>query len=208
MRSPLELGNHSSGPLNSILYIEQLAKLYSPEVEKIVNILLKDDRFIKCSGSSKPHQHHYGDNGLLLHTAEVIVLCNKVRNEYSDVYDIDSLELFFAALFHDSGKMFDYTKNQATTEPSLEWTGNDHKRMIHHISRSGIIWNDAIKTNQKLYDKYFEKVLHAILSHHMCREAGSPVAPKSRVAWILTLCDNLSARMYDADSLDIITHNK
>ena len=187
---------------DSYQFIKDFAKSFRPEVRKVVNILIEDPKFQVCSGSSMPNQHHYGDRGLIKHTAEVINLTSLVCDQYP-CYDIDRLELFFAALFHDSGKMFDYRYDYPEG-----WHSADHKRMIHHISRSGIIWNDAIKTNQELYDKYFEKVLHAILSHHMAREAGSPVAPKSRVAWIVTLCDNMSARMYDADTLDIINHNK
>ena len=38
----------------------------------------------------------------------------------------------------------------------------------------------------------------------MKRESGSPVAPKSRVAWKLTKCDKLSARINDSDTWDII----
>lgn len=183
------------------MFIYNFAKSLGPEVLNVAMVLLGDNLFQICSGSSKPGQHHYGNRGLIRHTAEVINLTDIVRIQYQDSYDVDKTELFFAALFHDSGKMFDYECSQFEG-----WHSVDHKRMIHHISRSGIIWNDAVKTNQELYDKYFEKVLHAILSHHMSREAGSPVAPKSRVAWMVTLCDNLSARMYDADTLDILNH--
>jgi len=49
-----------------------------------------------------------------------------------------------------------------------------------------------------------DKVLHAILAHHGCREAGSPVAPKTREAWLVHFCDGISARMDDADTWDII----
>jgi 3'-5' exoribonuclease len=51
-----------------------------------------------------------------------------------------------------------------------------------------------------------EEVLHAILSHHGMRQWGSPVAPKSRLAWLLHLADSMSARMADADTLDVVKH--
>ena len=53
-----------------------------------------------------------------------------------------------------------------------------------------------------------EDVLHVILSHHGNRLAGSPVAPKTREAWIIHLCDGISARLYDADTWDVVKSDK
>jgi len=162
-----------------------------------------DQRFWFCSGSSKPHQHHYGRGGLAEHTLEVVQLCLKMKLHFNTRYEIDGKELFLSAFFHDLGKMYDYDHviDNCSEDLSLP-----HKRLIHHISRSGIIWAEHSKIVKEIHDQYFENVLHAILSHHISRSAGSPVAPKSRVAWLLTLCDNISARMYDADTLDIVKH--
>jgi 23S rRNA maturation-related 3'-5' exoribonuclease YhaM len=80
--------------------------------------------------------------------------------------------------------------------------------LIHHISRSAIIWAEAASRLYTNYSKYYEPVLHAILAHHGFREAGSPVAPKTRVAWLVHLCDNISARMDDADTFDIVHKDK
>ena len=44
-----------------------------------------------------------------------------------------------------------------------------------------------------------DEVLHAILSHHGRREYGSPVSPSTRIAWLLHLCDSISARMFDCN---------
>ena len=40
--------------------------------EWLTDNILNDERFGTWSGSSKSHQHHYGDHGLITHTAEVI----------------------------------------------------------------------------------------------------------------------------------------
>jgi 23S rRNA maturation-related 3'-5' exoribonuclease YhaM len=70
------------------------------------------------------------------------------------------------------------------------------------------MWTQASEKYPIIYDKYHERVCHAILAHHGTREWGSPIAPLSRVAWLVHLCDNLSARMYDAETLDIVKHYK
>jgi len=193
------------------------AKTLGDDVYTVCEGILNDKRFPIWSGSSKSNQHHYGKGGLVQHTSEVIDTCFRVKALYEHKYEIDSKELFLSAFFHDVGKMHDYEPimNQTvhnandTTDYTCEtdyseWTGTSHKRSIHHISRSGIMWSENARKNEGIYDEYFEKVLHAILAHHMERKNGSPVAPKSRVAWILTLCDNMSARMNDADTWDIL----
>ena len=191
--------------------LSSIANNYGKNVTVVTRYLINDPRFKICSGSSKPHQHHYGDGGLALHTMETVELCLSTRDYYLTDYKVDTIELFFAALYHDAGKMHDYVKAitpEACDTAIKVWQGTPHKRMIHHISRSAIIWTQAAMKDQVIYDKYHEPVLHAILAHHGFRELGSPVAPKTRVAWLVHLCDNLSARMYDADTLDIVPRDK
>jgi 3'-5' exoribonuclease len=169
-------------------------------LHRVTQGLLTDPRFLTWSGSSQPFQHHYGDYGLVIHTCEVVTTCFSMREHYPQ-YNIDEIELFLAALFHDAGKTCDYQKVDGV------WGSADHKRFIHHISRSAIMWQEAVgKTAHAFQEKYADPVLHAILSHHGQRDWGSPVAPKSRVAWLVFLCDNISARLYDADTMDIVAH--
>lgn len=81
------------------------------------------------------------------------------------------------------------------------------RESIHHISRSALIWSHAVVEHPEFSDKYHDVVLHNILSHHGSREWGSPVAPKTQAAWLLHLCDGISARMNDCDRLDLV-HGK
>jgi len=46
-----------------------------------------------------------------------------------------------------------------------------------------------------------DEVLHAILAHHNLREWGSPISPATRTAWLLHLCDSISARMDDGERI-------
>ncbi len=186
-------------------------------VSDIANIVLDDPRFATWSASSHPHQHHYGAGMLARHTWEVVNLCSS-NHALSSLHGIDysmptEQETFLAALYHDSGKMDDYEPYQLDVSPDVwvigephdEWRGTPHKRLIHHISRSAIIWSRAVD-RYPVYRGFEEAILHAILAHHGQRAWGSPVAPKSRLAWLLHLCDCLSARMNDADTLDVVKH--
>ena len=173
------------------------------DVEIVANYLLQDPRLPYWSGSSLKIQHHYGKGGLVIHTHETVGLCFN-NATYFPQYDIDKTELFLAALFHDAGKLYDYAPVEMYKVDYSVWESTSHKRYIHHISRSALMWSEASKLSNEIWEKYHDKVLHAILAHHMSRDFGSPVAPKSRVAWLVTLCDNMSARMCDAESWDII----
>lgn len=181
----------------STLILIKQAKSLGTDVYNVASELLNDSRFDIWSGSSKPEQHHYGTNGLTIHTHEVMELAFSAKGNLK--LDIDPIELYLSVLFHDSGKMFDYF-----TTNNINFSSAPHKRLIHHISRSALIWHDASSNVPQIHDKYHDLVLHNILSHHGKREHGSPVMPKTKTAWLLHLCDSISARMNDCDRQDFV----
>ena len=187
-------------PETAIAYIWKTAD--DLKVGDIASEVAGDPKFYLWSGSSRKEQHHYGKHGLLAHTAEVIQLCLANNALLGD--SLDKKELFLAALFHDCGKMWDYAPVQNNGVPDYDWWySTDHKRRIHHISRSAIQWSLAAEKwelSQTLIET--DEVTHAILAHHGQRAWGSPVAPKSGLAWMLHLCDGISARMNDYNTWD------
>lgn len=187
--------------INYIQKIEGLAVKYltRSDMISVVKKVTRNDRFGNWTGCVN-NKHHYGQFGLARHTYEVLLLAFN-NKETLDISDIDNAELFFSCLFHDIGKIYDYEPVDATDYS--EWTSTDHKRLIHHISRSGIYWSNTINYYPELSIKYHDSVLHAILAHHGRRELGSPVSPKSKVSWLLHLCDGISARMDDWDRVDL-----
>ena len=188
-------------PETSLAYIKKTA--IDLGVDHIADEVLDDGRFYLWSGSSCREQHHYGKHGLVKHTAEVIQLCLANNALLGD--RLDKKDLFLAALFHDCGKMWDYAPVETNEIPDYDWWwSKDHKRKIHHISRSAIQWNLAAAKWELSHFTLIEvdEITHAILSHHGQRAWGSPVAPKSGIAWMLHLCDGISARMDDCDTWD------
>lgn len=190
------IGSILKNPKEQIKYIQMYAQAYGVEV--LVNKIIHHPNFQRCSGSCKWEHHHYEDGGLLQHTYEVIKISQEMARMFEHV-KIDREVLFLAALFHDYGKIWDYYRSANKNQ----WHANPHKRTIHHISRSAIEWN-KLATEAKVNVEIIDKVTHCILSHHGQREYGSPVAPKSREAWILHLSDNMSARIDDCERLDIV----
>jgi 3'-5' exoribonuclease len=162
--------------------------------------VLCDSRLPHWSGSAKPEHHHHGEGGLVRHVWEVVNLCF-INQAALGITTINDEELFLAALYHDVGKFHDYAKVDGV------WTDTEHKRLIHHISRSGIIWSNMFEKLPNINKGLHDPVLHAILAHHGQRAWGSPVAPKSQVAWLLHLCDSISARMDDWNKMDLVKYD-
>lgn len=174
--------------------------------------VLGNGKFVTWTGSDyrDPPKHHYGEYGLLLHTAEVWNIANGIAqyyepdicfassssslklNEETGKNKIDKKVIFLAALYHDIGKTYDYTPNYTPKES--RWESAPHKKLFHHITRSVLIWEEnAQKVGIEKHIK--DHVTHCILSHHGKREWGSPVYPQTPEAWILHFSDSVSARV-------------
>ena len=185
-------------------YLQELkddAWRLGPDIVEMSDYVLDSKEFQTWSGSSTASQHHYGKGGLIRHSYEVIHIGYSVIDLLQPT--VTKQEMFLAGLYHDVGKVKDYIH---TDEEMSDWISTIHKRNIHHISRSAIMWTKAV-TELGLFKELEDSILHAILSHHGCREWGSPVAPNSQLAWLLHLSDGLSARMDDCtkcDYLDIV----
>jgi len=179
-------------------HMEGLARISSSldiNTQTLSNKILVDiPEFAFWSAASKPETHHYGKFGLAKHTLEVITTMFAVKQVLPKAREIPDNQIFLAGLFHDIGKVWDY---KPTNSEFTEWTGTNHKRTIHHISRSALVWSKSVDETG-LFQKEHDDILHAILSHHGCREWGSPVSPATGLAWLLHLSDNLSARIEDS----------
>lgn len=145
--------------------------------------------FFNWSGSARREHHHYGSGGLAQHTMEVARIAEATRALVVPQLDADLV--FLAAVYHDIGKLLDYEQ----TEHGV-WVHTPHKRLIHHITRSAMLWEDNARAAQYPEDS-MQSVTHAILAHHGQREWGSPVEPQTKLAWLIHLSDNMSARLDD-----------
>lgn len=75
-------------------------------VMDIASRVLKHPSFMICSGSGSPNSHHYGDYGLLIHTEEVVRLCETVN--IATGKQVDAERLFLSSLFHDIDETLPY----------------------------------------------------------------------------------------------------
>lgn len=174
------------------------------DIRDLADVVLDNPSFRVWTGGLKG-RHHYGTGLLLKHTYEVVSLCMQQAETFKawGREDINLRVLFLAALYHDYGKVWDYAPAWAGYGSLESYRSTSHHRLIHHINRSVIEFSLAVeRSGLSLNLNTQDQVIHAILSHHGSPNLGSPVMPKTREAWILHLCDSMSAWMDGADLME------
>lgn len=141
------------------------------------------EKYYSYPAASKIHHNFLG--GLSEHSLSMAKLCWKICEQYPQL----NRDLLIAgALIHDVGKTVEMS-GPVTTEYTLEG------KLEGHISiANGMLTEVAEKLGLEGKE---ETILlhHMILSHHGHYEFGSPVLPLIQEAEVLSLVDNLDARL-------------
>ncbi|MDR3358162.1 MAG: HD domain-containing protein [Desulfovibrio sp.] len=128
--------------------------------------------------------HHAYAGGLLEHTLGVFGLCRRMAEQYPE---LDRQTLLAGALFHDIGKIREYSggiANDYTTEG----------RLLGHLEL-GLELLAPYLANSGL-EAYLQRHLkHLVLSHHGEPEFGTARLPQTPEAFALHYADNLDAKM-------------
>ncbi len=165
--------------LETYIHAIHSIKLYS-----ITNGLYEDFRDAFAIYPAASRNHHEYVSGLIYHTLTML----KVAKSLCDIYDsLDRSLLYAGIILHDIGKIKELS---GPIVPSYTLEGN----LLGHISIS----NAMIKEKaDELHIEGEEVILlqHLVLSHHGKNEYGSPVLPQIKEAEILSLIDNIDARM-------------
>ncbi len=153
---------------------------------KFVFSVLKNEElkkaFMECPAAKNIHHAYRG--GLLEHSLGMAKLAMSLASHYPE---IDRQILLVGALFHDLGKIWEFSYG-LVTEYSDEGKllGHMHLALEHlqpHLQKSGL---DAA---------HIVHFKHLILSHHGTYEFGSPRLPQTAEAMLLHYIDNIDAKM-------------
>ena len=142
-------------------------------------------KFIDYPAAVRNHHEFY--HGLLHHS---VMMC-KVAEKLSKLYDCDYDLLISGCLLHDIGKAIEFSGYVA---PSYTNEGN----LLGHIS-IGMSIIKEISDELKITSEVPLLLEHMILSHHGKLEYGSPVVPLTREALLLSMIDDLDAKMMVLD---------
>jgi len=161
-------------------------------------------REFTTSPAASFHHHNYS-GGLVEHTQEVWDLAEGLSTLYKE--HLDRELLLCGAALHDIGKVKSYELTAGVSQRS------DVGRLLDHVfissSMVSNLWDRAVKPQAGGQDAqkaatYKNMLLHIILSHHGCREWGSPVLPQTPEAVLIHYCDQISASMRSCfDAIDI-----
>lgn len=154
-----------------------------PIISKFADILYKPYSQYPAATSV----HHAFKGGLLNHTHQMLHMLEGLYPVMPCKIKVERCIL--AIIFHDYGKVYEYTKEGEPTE---------------NMFLLGHIYISAHKLHQELEkegidDEEIKRIIHCVLAHHRQKDFGSPVVPCSQEALIVCYLDDLSAKTTTID---------
>lgn len=165
-----------------------VSSIENPDLKAIVNEVFKRyySKFIEFPAAVKNHHEFY--HGLIYHSVGMCDLAKEVAKLYNDVnYDL----LISGCLLHDLGKVVELSGPVATkytTEGNLLGHLTIGMSIVREIANELHIEGDAPLLLE-----------HMILSHHGKLEFGAAVLPITREALLLSMIDDMDAKMMMLD---------
>lgn len=168
-----------------------MASLKNKDLHLMVTTLIEKyyDAFITYPAASRLH-HEY-THGLLEHTVTLANLADGVIEYYLKLYSgnwhINRDLVIAGILIHDLGKTIELSGPVLTTY-TLKG------KLVGHISLlNAELWRVAEEL--KLDNEVITLLSHVVLSHHGKMEFGSPVVPMLKEALLVSMIDDLDAKM-------------
>lgn len=156
-------------------------EIYAKIVKQMLNIYWKE--YLEYPAASKNHHSFLG--GLATHTLGMLDVANSICELYPQ---LNRDLLISGVIIHDIGKLIELS-GPITTEYTLEG------KLIGHISIGHAKLYKVIDELQLQDHEEAILLRHMILSHHGHLEFGSPVLPLLQEAEVLSMIDNLDARL-------------
>lgn len=145
------------------------------------------ERFKTCPAAVSHHHAYVG--GLLEHTVAVARTAkNIVEAGISGGYEADVAVTIAGALLHDLGKMEAY---RLVPAPVMTVAGTFHDHIV-----IGYSMFESLAREFGLDERLFLAIGHIIVSHHGCREYGSPVLPATPEAMAVSAADEMDFRLF------------
>ncbi len=182
MSAPLPLSDMEK-ELNRIINT-----LEDGQIKLLVTTLIKNhyESFITYPAAVRNH-HEYA-SGLLYHTLSMVKLGEVIAPHYPSI----NRDLLIAGiLVHDLGKTIELS---GPIIPKYTATG----KLIGHIT---LMSTEIIKVSETLgiSEEIATLITHMVISHHGKQEFGSPVIPMTREALLLSMIDDMDAKLVMAD---------
>lgn len=157
----------------------------------VLDMLSKDeikDNFFKHPAAKSCH--HAEENGLLYHTTRMLRAANVLVDVYNKITKVVDRDLIFAGIiFHDMGKIKEMAMTPAGNGEYTKYA------LIGHIVM-GAIEVSRYADKGMISEETAFQLEHIILAHHGKLEYGSPVVPATPEAVLVSMVDNLDAKLF------------
>lgn len=142
----------------------------------------------KTAPAAVSHHHAYV-HGLLEHTVGVASSAYRLAESYkASSYPLDVEITIAGALLHDIGKLGTY---KLSPSPEMTIPG-----VVHDHIAIGFAEFSRLASEFGLDEDTRNALGHIILSHHGCKEYGSPVLPATPEALIVSAADELDFKLF------------
>jgi len=175
-------------------YIESIK---DKELKELLKLIFSDSEIkekFKIYPAAKS-MHHIKLGGLLVHTLEVVDLCENSAKVFGKIVNRDLL--IAGGMLHDLGKIEEFE-----IENGREYS--EKGKLMSHLVIAPILLNSFFAKMDYISERKKNILIHLIISHHGRYEYKSPELPKTKEAFILNMCDDMSAKI---DTLEIIKNS-
>ncbi len=161
-----------------------LASFEDGQIKLLTTTLIKTHYEAFITFPAAVRNHHEYASGLLYHTLSMIKLGEAILPHYPD---IDRDLLLAGILLHDLGKTVELS---GPIIPKYTTAG----KLIGHIT---LMASEIVKLGAELGvdEEVTTLVAHMVVSHHGKQEFGSPVIPMTREALLLSMIDDMDAKL-------------
>lgn len=162
-----------------------VASVTDPGIRALLTRLLADhgERFRIWPAAQTVHHAYRG--GLLEHVLSIIGVALAIAPAYGADRDL----LIAGAVLHDIGKVQEIDYDRA---PSYSRDGN----LVGHIALGLMMVREAAHGLSSLAPATRSQIEHMVASHHGTRDKGSPVEPITVEAIVLSVVDDLDAKLH------------
>ena len=180
---------HSTQPLDQrrARILDLTAKIENTYIKQLAESFWQDEKFFNdfLNAAAGKLWHHAYIGGLSEHSANVAELALRVAAGY-DFLDKDLL--IFGGLFHDAGKVEQYT-----IDTMIDYS--DSGRLIGHICIADVWITERAHKIESFPESLLVKLRHMILAHQGQLEYATPVLPQISEAFVLFYSDEIDSKM-------------
>lgn len=174
------------------LLLDKVNNFADSELKAIVTRIMLDNKEALEVYPAAYRLHHAMVGGLMLHTASIVEMAEKICTIYPN---INRELLLSGAILHDVAKTFEMSTSKSGLCSGYTVGGE----LIGHLVK-GAMYIDETAKELGINSEKVILLEHMVLSHHGVPEFGSPVRPMFLEAEILSTLDSLDATIFEINN--------